>query len=55
MVKVKTGRRWKQEIGKKAFYSPELQDGKYYMLKNYSHSRDFTANIYTFEEVEIVD
>lgn len=55
MVKVKTGRRWKQDIGKKAFYSPELQDGKYYMLKSYSHSRDFTANIYTFEEVEIVD
>ncbi len=55
MVKIKTGRRWKQEIGEKAFYSPELQDGKYYMLNSYVHSRDFSVEIYRFEEVEIVD
>lgn len=55
MVKVRTGRRWKQEIGRKAFYSPYLDPGRYYMLKSYSHSRDFAANIYVFEEVEIID
>lgn len=55
MIVVKTGKNWLKTIGKKAFYSPNLEEGKYYMLKSYSHSRDFTANIYTFEEVEIVD
>jgi len=55
LIVVKTGKNWLKTIGKKAFYSPNLEEGKYYMLKSYSHSRDFTANIYTFEEVEIVD
>ncbi|WP_346905933.1 hypothetical protein [Clostridium sp.] len=55
MIKVKTGQSWLKTIGKKAFYSPELKEGKYYMLKTYSRSRDFSAEIYTFEEVEIYD
>ena len=55
MVKIRTGQSWLKTIGDKVFYSPELQDGKYYMLKSYSHSRDFSAKIYTFEEVEIID
>ncbi|GEM_PF-2248898 len=55
MVEVKTGRIWKKIIGEKGLYSLELQDGKYYMLNSYVHSRDFSAEIYRFEEVEIVD
>lgn len=55
MVKVKTGRIWKKIIGDKGLYSPQLQDGKYYMLNSYVHSRDFSAEIYRFEEVEIYD
>jgi hypothetical protein len=55
MVKIRTGQNWIKAIGDRAFYSPELQDGKYYMLKSYLHSRDFSAEIYTFEEVEIID
>lgn len=55
MVKIRTGRNWIKTIGKKAFYSPNIEEGKYYMLKHYSHSRDFSAEIYTFEEVEIID
>ena len=55
MVKVRTGKAWKKFIGEKAFYSPELKDSKYYMLNSYVHSRDFRAEIYSFEEVEIID
>jgi hypothetical protein len=55
MIKVKTGQNWLKTIGKKAFYSPNIEDGKYYMLKTYSRSRDFSAEIYKFEEVEIID
>jgi len=55
MVKIRTCQNWLKAIGDKAFYSPELQNGKYYMLKSYSHSRDLSAEIYTFEEVEIID
>lgn len=55
MAKIRTGQNWLKIIGDKAFYSPELQDGKYYMLKSYSHSRDFSAEIYAFEEIEIID
>jgi hypothetical protein len=55
MVKIKTGKSWKKLIGDKGLYSPELKDGEYYMLNSYIHSRDFQANIYTFEEVMIID
>jgi len=55
MVKVRTGQNWLKVIGKKAFYSPNIDRNKYYMLKSYVRSRDFSAEIYTFEEVEIID
>lgn len=52
---IRTGQNWLKVIGKKTFYSPELEEGKYYRLKHQVHSRDFSAEIFTFEEVEIVD
>lgn len=52
---IRTGQNWFKIIGKKAFYSPELELGKYYRLKHQAHSRDFSAEIFTFEEVEIID
>jgi len=55
VVEIRTGQEWKKKIGDKGLYSPKLQDGKYYMLNTYIHSRDFSAEIYTFEEVEIID
>jgi hypothetical protein len=55
VVEIRTGREWKKKIGEKGLYSPELKDGEYYMLNSYIHSRDFQANVYTFEEVVIID
>lgn len=52
---IRTGQNWLKVIGRKAFYSPELKSGTYYRLKHQAHSRDFEVEIFTFEEVEIVD
>ena len=52
---IRTGEGWLKAIGRKAFYSPELKPGTYYRLKHQAHSRDFEVEIFTFEEVEIVD
>lgn len=52
---IRTGEGWLKVIGRKAFYSPELKPGVYYRLKHQAHSRDFEVEIFTFEEVEIID
>lgn len=54
-VSVRTGQAWKKRIGDKAFYSPDLQDRKYYMMKNAFVTQNTECECYSFEEVEIYD
>lgn len=54
-VSIRTGQAWKKRIGDKAFYSPKLEDGKYYMMKNAFVTQNTECECYSFEEVEIYD
>ncbi|MEG2918849.1 MAG: hypothetical protein RR851_13050 [Clostridium sp.] len=55
MVNVRSGKGWLKVMGAKAIYSPNLEVGKYYMLRNCFITKNTEVTCYTFEEVEIID
>lgn len=55
MVTARTGKAWRKRLGDETYITPDLEQGKYYILINAFITNNDEIECYTFEEVEIID
>lgn len=53
MITSRTGKGWLKQIPKGDSYSPQLEDDKYYVLKDIVFGK--TLKMWNFEELKIID